>query len=249
MTTITDWGTHWHGLTDARVINTEPKLRTERIIASVVTHRGIVHIYGPAGSGKTFATARALAGVETPTVYALFDGQANPKEMASVLLREATGCAHDGTRATLRDECVNVFGTPTILVIDEVQHLQRDCMYFLRYLHDHPLTNVTIILVGGPESRMRVGGNSALSSRVRSCPFEPVKLDVLLAAIPKYHRIFRGIAPADIQRIYDLYAGGDLRRWAEFAITAIDECARRDERVLNSATITSVLAELVPEVA
>lgn len=93
----------------------------------------------------------------------------------------------------------------------------------------------------------RVKGDYTLSSRARQCPFQGVKLDVLLRAIPRYHPIYEAIGPDNIQRIYERYAGGDLRRWAEFAITAIDECQRRRIPALDTTAIGAVLAELAPQ--
>lgn len=248
MIALGEWGNHYHGLRDARVMKTEASLRARRCIASAIQHRGILLMSGPTGSDKTFAAAQALAGFDMACVYTLFDGQANPNEMARVILRTATGGTHSGRREELRDQCVRLFRNPWILVIDEVQHLQRTCMFFLRYLHDRPEAPVTIILIGTEQAKDKVAaGDSTLSSRTRNCDFQPIKLDVLLTAIPRYHPIYREITPDDIQRIHDVYAGGDLRRWADFAIAGIDECERHGTKVLDSATVAAALAELVPD--
>ena len=246
MTTIEEWGLHYHGLPDARVINTEEKLRAERCIARAVRHRGILLISGPTGSGKTFAAAQALATYKQAVVYALFDGQANPNEMAREILRNATGCTHKGRREDLRDQCVKTFQRATILVIDEAQHLHRSCMFFLRYLHDRPEADLAIILIGTAEAAIKLDDNSTLASRTRKCPFRPIQLDVLLAAIPNYHPVYRNFSADDIQRVYDCYARGDLRRWADFAILALDICEETGQPA-DSTLVSDVLAELEPD--
>lgn len=248
MIALGQWGSHYHDLPDAHVIKTEAMLRARRCVASAVEHRGVLLISGPTGSGKTFAAAQALADYDDlACVYTLFDGQANPTEMAREILYTATGCRHDGRREELRDQCVRLSRDPWILVIDEVQHLHRSCMFFLRYLHDRPEAPVTIILVGTEQAKDKVAArDSTLSSRTRNCDFQPIKLDVLLAAIPQYHPIYSKITADDIQRIHDVYAGGDLRRWADFAIAGIDECRRHGTDALDTATVGAALAELVP---
>lgn len=233
---------HIHGLA-AGTIKTEPYLRTQLAITDCAAANGLGVVVGDAGHGKTFAVNAALAKQKATVVSTLFSHQATPREVARQLVETATGERRSGTRFDLTDDCVDLFREPHIAVIDEAQHLNRDCTFLLRYLHDHPETRVAIILVGGNGCWERIAADPMLKSRVyRRVVFGSLPADVLLKALPKYHSIYRGVDADMILGLAEQVEISQLRTLALFTLTAATLC---DE--LGTDSLDETVAERTVE--
>src|SRR5450755_2432189 len=102
-------------------------------------------------------------------------------------------------------------------VVDEAQWLNRECNEYLRHLHDHPRTRVSLLLVGG-DGCWRVLSRepmprSRIYRRVRLAPMRP---QTVLTVIPGYPPIYRNTPPELIAMVDDRYAHGCFREWASF---------------------------------
>lgn len=207
---------------DARMIKTEAFLRTQVVVDDCIEYESLGVVVGEAGHGKTFATDAALANSQRPVIKTLFSYQATPREVARQLISAATGVSPSGTRFELIDLCVELFRKPMVAVIDEAQHLNRDCTFFLRHLLDHPETHVAIILVGGNGCWENIAQDPMLKSRVyRRIHFRGIPEDELVKSLPLYHPLY---ADADRELLRELYFRtniSQLRSLAIFTHTAL----------------------------
>jgi hypothetical protein len=65
-----------------------------------------------------------------------------------------------------------------------------------------------------------------LRSRIyRRLPFKPLPRAQVPALMRSYHPIYDGVTDAELLRIDDVFAHGNLRDWATFTTTAVDLCA------------------------
>ena len=113
-----------------------------------------------------------------------------------------------------------------IIVIDEAQRLSRECIEFLRYLHDHPVTRFALVLVGGDGCWEVLAREPMLRSRIyRRVVFRPLSSRQVLDMVSRYHPLYQE-APADLVLFIDEYFGhGNFRNWAAFTRSA-QELAR-----------------------
>lgn len=234
---------HFNDLKSARTIKTEPFLRTKLAIKHCVESSSLGVIVGDAGLGKTYAVDASLVNSDRPVIRTLFSHQATPREVARQLVLASTGESTGKTRFELTDDCVDVMRTPHIAVIDEAQHLNRDCTFFLRYLLDHPETQVALILIGGNGCWERIERDPMLASRVyRRIVFSPLTEAVLTKAIPKYHPIYERTDRRVIEEILERCDITQLRTLAIFTDTAARLCAESGEPRLTSTIVSHAIA-------
>lgn len=234
---------HFNNLEAARTIKTEPFLRTDRAVAHCVETSSLGVIVGDAGLGKTYAVDAALLDADRPVIRTLFGHQATPREVARQLVLAATGEAVGKTRFELTDECVDVMRLPHVAVIDEAQHLNRDCTFFLRYLLDHPETHVALLLIGGNGCWERIERDPMLASRVyRRIVFSPLTEAVLVKALPNYHPIYEGIERGMIDDVLESCDVTQLRTLAIFTDTAARICEEAGESKLNRSILAHSVA-------
>lgn len=236
-------GRHFNDLPNAATIKTETFLRTRRVVADCIRFKSLGVLVGEAGHGKTFAMDSAVAMSPDPVIKTLFSHQATPREVARQLIQCATGVPHkSGTRFDFEDDCVDLFREPHVAVIDEAQHLNRDCTFFLRLLLDHAETNVAIILVGGNGCWEKLCRDPMLRSRVyRRVQFGPVCEEDLLDAIFDYHPIYNGADREMLAELYLRYPLGQLRMLAIFTHTAMLLCQESDTATLNENVVEKAL--------
>jgi DNA transposition AAA+ family ATPase len=122
----------------------------KRAINDLVEFSAMGVIHGPAGTGKTFAWRTAVAELDLPVCAVQFPSRPSMLRIAQVLLRELSGQLPRGSRFTLSDALLDILSDRSrLLVIDEAQWLNRDCVEFIRHLHYDPKTQLGLALVGG----------------------------------------------------------------------------------------------------
>lgn len=218
---------HYGGLS-AKLMKTEALLRTRASVESCVRTGLLGVFYGNPGYGKTFALRYALSEVKVPILWASFDKATTPREFARTVLARATGVTEprSATRFDLNARLAEELERPTVLAIDEGDHLNRDCMFSIRWLLDHPSTQVTIVIAGGSATMERIASDPALKSRIhRRVRFKPQSRDWLRRTLPKYHPIYARCDVDLIDEIDERSAHGELRSWAIFTHTAMEEAA------------------------
>lgn len=233
-------GKHFLGL-EAGLIKTESFVLTQRYVQDCIAFQALGLFFGVAGHGKTFALAEALVGCTRRVLWITFGSKATGRSVAHALLTEATGArpAVRGREEDFRDELIDYLdGEPVVIVIDEAQALHQDCFYLLRLLHDHPLANVTLLLVGTPALRHKARGDGTLWRRRHRClTFKPLPLPLLQKTLPRYHPIYAAADPELLEEINDTCGHGNIGHWAAFTLTAAQLCKETEQPTITSEIV------------
>ena len=237
-------GRHFLDLPGASTVQTDALALTTRAVADIARHRALGVIHGPAGLGKTFAVEQAVdqLGGEWAPLWLAFPSRPTMRLVASELLAAITG-SHNGLDRfkITRLLKAELAGAPRLVVVDEAQNLNRECIEFLRHLNEDPARRGAILLVGGDGCWEVLSREPMLRSRVfRRVVFTPLPAVEVVRVIRGYHPLYSDI-PAELIRFVDDYCGhGNFRNWATFTLTALDLCTdlgrdRLDEQVARNA--------------
>ena len=235
---------HFLDLTGAQTVATEAFKLTRRAVADVYEAGAMGVIHGEAGLGKTFAVEEALAGSpEMESSWAAFPSQPTMRLVTTTLLEVLTGVPDSerdrfyATRLLIEE----LTGRPRLVVVDEAQRLNRECIECLRHLHDNPATTFGLLLVGGDGCWEVLSREPMLRSRIyRRVTFRPLSSQEVLDLLPSYHRIYQNVDPELLLFIDDNFAHGNFRNWASFTRSAVDLLRRRRPRVLDEAVARNV---------
>lgn len=234
---------HYQGLTDATTVATEALLDARDLIDQLCHAQAMGAIYGPAGTGKTFAVAASLAEHDEKD-WLRTDFRARPTlryvraELGRLLELPVTRMSPFEADWALKAALAERFW---FLVIDEAQWLNRECFEYLRYLHDDARTRFALLFVGGDGAYEVLRREPMLDSRIyahqRFGPLSPAEVETTL---PGYHRIFHDAAPELLRLVDELCAHGNWRSWARFTHHADRLCrqtgrAACDEEIARNA--------------
>jgi DNA transposition AAA+ family ATPase len=233
---------HFLDLQDAQTVPTEAFKLTRRAISDMFEAQAMGVVHGEAGLGKTFAVEEALCGwPDVESLWAGFPSRPTMRLVAVTLLELLTGVPSaepNRFRATgqLLEELTR---RPRVVVIDEAQRLNRECIEYLRHLHDQPTTRFALLLVGGDGTWEVLSREPMLRSRIyRRVTFKPLPAPQMIQAVRHYHPLYRDAADELLLLIDDVFGHGNFRNWASFTRSAQDLCrqARRriDERVARN---------------
>lgn len=238
---------HYLNLEGARTINTAWFKLTQLAVAEIADELAMGVFHGDAGLGKTFAVQYAVAtlrrsGIDRPWV--VFPEKPTMKMMIAGILKEITGVKHGGDRYRLTVDLADVLcERPRLLVVDEAQRLNRDCIETLRHLHDDPRTRFAVALVGGNDCWTVLSRYPMLRSRIFArVAFEPMSFEQVLAIIPKFHGIYEHADPELLALIDDHCAHGNFRDWTSFTKRAAKLCAQQDAATLTETLARSAMA-------
>jgi DNA transposition AAA+ family ATPase len=130
---------------------------------------------------------------------------------------------------------------PRLVVIDEAQNLNRECIEFVRHLGEDDRRRAATLLVGGDGCWDVLSREPMLRSRVfRRVIFAPLPRAQVVEVVRQYHPLYHD-AEEDLISFVDDYCGhGNFRNWASFTLTAVDLCrqhgrARLDEQIARNA--------------
>lgn len=137
---------HFLGLQGATTLVTGQYQLAARIIDDLVAYAATGVIHGPAGVGKTFAVEANLERLRdtgahrVSTCSLAFPSKPTMRRVAEELVTALTGTAPPNSRSrfNLINHLVGLLtGPPRLVVIDEAQRLNGECIELLRHLHDH----------------------------------------------------------------------------------------------------------------
>lgn len=241
--------THFLGLTGAATLATRQFQLTGRIIDDLVNAAAVGVVHGPAGAGKTFAVAAHLeqireSGVQPITFVSLaFPSKPTMLRVATELTYALTGAmpASSRSRFQLIANLVGLLsGARRLVVIDEAQRLNGECIELLRHLHDHQETAFALLYVGGDGCWEVLSREPMLRSRVfRRLPFKPLAREAIPDLMRGYHQIYRDAETALLLEVDDSYAHGTLRDWAAFTHTAAALCRETERERLDAAVVAN----------
>lgn len=242
---------HLPGLESAHAIETDALLLSERSLADILAASAMGAFVGRAGTGKSFALATLVAALEGLRVLWMeFESRPTMLHIARVLA-STLGIEPRGNRHQLSPAIVDALrpirGAPqTLVVVDEAQRLNRECIEYLRYLHDHAETGFALALLGGNGCWEVIRREPMLRSRIfRRVTFRPMGLATLLQVLPEYHEIYRECDEQLISEVDGRCCRGVFRDWAAFTATAVTLAAERSERSLNRE-IAELAMKLLP---
>lgn len=216
---------HHLGLSGAQTIETRELQLAEQAVADLVVLNAMGVLHGPAGSGKSFAAAAATARIAVESVSVQFPSRPSMLHVAQHLTRAVTGILppRRANRFDLSEELIDALSDqPRLVVVDEAQWLNRECIEYLRHLHDHPDTRFALLLVGGDGCWEVLAREPMLRSRIyRRVRFAPMTLATVLEVIPRYHPVYAKTPPDVVADVDDRYAHGTFRHWASFTHSVI----------------------------
>lgn len=238
-------GRHFLGLEGARTIPTDHLLLTRRALGDLVDAQAMGAAHGDAGLGKTFAVEEAVTSLGIPALWTSLPSRPTMRLVATTLTELLTGVpAPERNRFHLTGILLDELAQRRrLIVVDEAQRLNRECIEYLRHLHDHPRTTFALMLVGGDGCWRVLSREPMLRSRIyRRVVFQPLSAGQLLGALPAYHPIYMGIG-ADLVSFIDTYFGhGNLRNWASFTRSAWGLCQRHLRPVVDEEIARNVFA-------
>jgi DNA transposition AAA+ family ATPase len=220
---------HYLGLEGAAVVATEQLLDACDLVRVVAEARGMGAIYGPAGTGKTFAVGEAVRAMGSEDhVHTDFRCRPTVRYLRSVLY-ECLGLGQLVVGPFDADRTLKaaLSERPRLVVIDEAQWLNRECFEYLRHLHDDPGTVFSLLFVGGAGCYEVLRREPMLDSRLYAhLRFRALNESEVAAAIPLYHPIYYEV-PAELVDLVDGHcAHGNFRNWAKFTHHALRFCRR-----------------------
>jgi hypothetical protein len=220
---------HFLDLAEAATVDTDALALTRRAVLDIARHRALGVIHGAAGLGKTFAVERALDYLEKAwsPVWLSFPVRPTMRLIAVELLYAVSRQNAQGDRFQLTRVLKSELARrPRLVICDEAQNLNRECIEFLRHLGEDPRRQGATLLVGGDGCWDVLRREPMLRSRVlRRVCFSPLSPDEVLLAIRGYHPIYQGVDDTLIRFVDDNCAHGNFRSWASFTLTAVDLCA------------------------
>jgi AAA domain len=236
---------HFLDLAGAVTVATEPLRLAHRVVADLMDAGAMGVIHGEAGLGKTFAVDDALHACPTVTeaCWTSFPARPTMRQVTLDLLGLLTRTHRAGTRFQATHELIEALADrPRLLVIDEAQRLNRECIELLRHLHDHPATQFGLLLVGGDGCWEVLSREPMLRSRIyRRVRFQPLTVAEVLTVLPGYHPLYADTDPELLSLIDEHFAHGNWRNWAAFTHTAAALTAETG-RILDEPLVRNVFA-------
>ena len=237
---------HFLELAGATTLATDYLLMTHRAVGDLVQANAMGVVHGQAGLGKTYAVEETLARVEKrPTCWVSFPSRPSMKLVASRLLAAVTGVPSPNfDRFKLMGRLVEELRYPhRLIVVDEAQHLNSECLEFLRYLHDDRQTNFALLLVGGDGTWEVLSREPMLRSRIyRRVIFKPLPSKDVPLLMRAYHPVYASAEEELLLFVDDQFAHGNLRHWASFTYSAARLCAETRIATLDENVVRNVFA-------
>jgi DNA transposition AAA+ family ATPase len=239
---------HFLSLHGARVVATEQLLDTRSLIDDVIAVRAMGAVYGPAGTGKTFAVTRALQSRLASTWVRTTFRSRPPTRFVRHELYTALGLGVAPPTSPVDTDRIMKRALSErfrLIVVDEAQWLNRECFEYFRHLHDDPATTFALLFVGGAGCYEVLSREPMLESRLYAhVRFAPLTPRQVLQIIPVYHPIYADIEPTLITLIDRHCARGNFRAWAKFTQHAQRFLERSGNAVLDESVVRNVFIRL-----
>ncbi|MEV5576911.1 ATP-binding protein [Spirillospora sp. NPDC052269] len=243
---------HFLDLPDAATLDTRQFQLTARIVTDLVKHNAMGVVHGPAGTGKTYAVEDALeqTAAATTVVYSAMAFQSKPTmlQVQQEIALAVTGSKppRSYNRYDLARMLTELLAGPQrLLVIDEAQRLNGDCLETIRHLHDHRDTRFALLYVGGDSCWEVLSKEPMFRSRVfRRLPFQPIKPPSVPGLIRRFHPIYAQATDQVLTDIDTRFAHGNLRDWAVFTHTAAALCDEHHRPHIDPDVIANTYALL-----
>ncbi len=215
---------HFLELNDAKTMTTTGFALSRRCVVDCVEARAVGVVYGEAGVGKTFAVEHATEKANVEAHWFTFSRQPALTHIVKVMLESITSVPHRGERFKLTSDLLAVLTEkPRLVVVDEAQQLNADAFDYLRFLHDDPDTQFSLMFVGGNGCWKTLSRYPMLLSRVyRRVGLQNLTEDEVMTLMPQFHPVHADAAAETLLWVDETFAQGNFRRWAAFTRTVAD---------------------------
>ncbi len=211
---------HFGTLRHAQTVPTSILTEVADKVAMTLAARQIMMLWGPPGTGKTYALRCVLANMDfAELVFSETPSRKETLNAVHIALFGQPGSGNAGQiertlKLALRQHAV-------ILVVDEVESLNNKRLHLLRSLQDFPGSRLTLFLIGDEHSRTTVDSDRRLSRRILTdVHFAAMNQDAVMRHLPTYHPLFETASRRLRRQLYEeTFDGnwGDIARWTQIA--------------------------------
>ncbi len=198
----------------AEIIETDELLLTERSLSDVTANSRIGAFVGASGTGKTFSVREIVDGMEdVEVVWLEFESRPTILHLARVIYSGLFDDDPPSVRNSISNAIIlglsrNGRKRKLLLVVDEAQRLNTECIEYLRYLHDHVGTGFSLAILGGDGAWSVIRKEPMLLSRIyRRVTFKPMDEDTVLKVLPNYHSMYDNMKEEFITQLNEYLQG------------------------------------------
>lgn len=204
-------------------------------LINAIRFANTVAIYGPAGSGKTFAVNEFVRRLNDTnpnvrTAWIEIPHKPRGKALPVRILKALYGSADDSLTedALLVDSVTALAEQKTLLVIDEADHLRTEGLFQVKHLFDevnfgrHPNAQLGIALIGVDLPRTLAMDEQLASRVVTKVKFRPLEGTELFDTLDAYHPVLAKTDDLLIQELDERCCRGSFRRWAQVLQKALN---------------------------
>ncbi|AYN37688.1 ATP-binding protein [Streptomyces dangxiongensis] len=209
---------HYLSLPDARTVTTQAVRAAAHALDKVLREQSMMCLTADPGVGKTFTLHTLCEQRPTlPALRLLQRPQARPDDLRHSLHHALNLPGDPPQDAGICDDYLRhaLAHTPRLLAVDEAHQLSTSCIEYLRYLHDDPTPQVTILLLASRPRLKALRSQPTLLSRVTTWHhMEPLDPDEVLTVLPAFHPLWHNTPNRTLTHLDEMWAHGNLRRWA-----------------------------------
>ncbi|MEU2309350.1 ATP-binding protein [Streptomyces misionensis] len=209
---------HYLSLSDARTVTTQAVRAAGHALDNALREQSMMCLTADPGVGKTFTLyILCQQRPNLPALRLLPRPQARPDDLRHSLHHALNLPGDPPQDAGICDDYLRhaLARPPRLLAVDEAHQLSTSCIEYLRYLHDDPVPQVTILLLASRPRLKALRSQPTLLSRVTTWHhIEPLDPDEVLAVLPAFHPLWHHTPSRTIAHLDDTWAHGNLRRWA-----------------------------------
>ncbi|MCD2191688.1 ATP-binding protein [Actinomycetospora soli] len=237
---------HFLDVDGARTLPTPGLVAVDQAVEHLLDTAAMGVVHGPAGLGKSYAVEQALARHPATAVsWVEFPSRPTMRLVAAAMFTDLTRLdAGRRSRFALTDELIEALSRgPRVIVVDEAQRLNKDCIEFLRYLHDDRRTRFALLLVGGDDAWTVLSREPMLRSRIyRRVALDPLSGREVCDLLGALHPIYDNVDRELLLLVDDNVGHGNLRHWAAFTRSAVALCASTGRDRLDEEIARNVFA-------
>lgn len=240
-----DWLPRWLGVPHARVVETAPFRLAADALEDICAELAMGAFTGVAGTGKTFSVRTLLSHrCSLPYTCVEFDRRPTMLSVSRTLLSKLGAPEIRGNKHSLIDPLVERLLKPRLIVIDEAQRLNEECIDHVRSLHDRAETNFAVALLGGNGCFETLKGEPMLKSRIwRWTSVEPMEEDEVIEHLPRYHALYEHATEKQLLYVDRTFAHGSFRDWAGFTMTVLRLQRRTGKSALDDELLHTALVK------
>jgi DNA transposition AAA+ family ATPase len=160
---------HFLKLQGANVVATERLLDVRDLVTDLVEVQAMGAVYGPAGTGKTFAVEQALSTqAANSAIRTTFRSRPTTRFVRHELYT-LLGLGVEPPRSPVETDRIlkeALSERLRLVVVDEAQWLNREALEYFRHLHDDSNTTFALLFVGGAGCYEVIRREPMLNSRM-----------------------------------------------------------------------------------